>query len=106
MTSAAEAETGSNCLPNLLESFRPSPASYPLKTDNSTSNSFVHANVKQRRSKTWDVRWNWPRDKATHEQLRMCWDNGQDNDADKHHPPSPTNTILRRTISLCARSMF
>jgi hypothetical protein len=27
----------------------------PLKTDNSTSNSFIHANIKQCRSKTWDM---------------------------------------------------
>jgi hypothetical protein len=63
----------------------------PLKTDNSTSYSFVHANIKQRRSKTWDMRWNWLRDKETHKQLRIWWDKGIHNDADyftKHHPPS------------------
>jgi hypothetical protein len=63
----------------------------PLKTDNSTSYSLVHANIKQRRSKTWDMRWNWLRDKQTHKQLRIWWDKGVNNDADyftKHHPPS------------------
>jgi hypothetical protein len=44
----------------------------PLKTDNSTLHTFVHANVKQRHSKTWDMRWNWPCDKATHQQLRVA----------------------------------
>ena len=42
-------------------------------------------------SKTWDMRWNWLRDKATHQQLRMYWAKGTDNTADyftKHHPPS------------------
>ena len=37
------------------------------------------------------MRWNWFRDKATHQQLRMYWAKGTDNNADyftKHHPPS------------------
>jgi hypothetical protein len=99
MASAAEAETGGvygnaqealACRISLLALGHPQPAT-PLKTDNSTANSFVHANIKQRRSKTWDMRWNWLRDKATHEQLRIYWDKGVNNDADyftKHHPPA------------------
>ena len=99
MTSAAETETA-GVYGNGQESIvvriclraldHPQPAT-PLKTDNSTSNSFVHANIKQRRSKTWDMRWNWLRDEATKEQLRIYWDKGENNDADyftKHHPPS------------------
>ena len=31
----------------------------PLKADNSTSSSFIDNSIKQRRSKTWDMRWNW-----------------------------------------------
>jgi hypothetical protein len=99
MTSAAEAETAGvfgngqeiiACRISLHALGHPQPAT-PLKTDNSTSNSFVHANIKQRRSKTWDMRWNWLRDKATHDQLRIYWDKGSNNNADyftKHHPPS------------------
>jgi hypothetical protein len=64
MTSAAEAETAGvfgngqeiiACRISLQALGHPQPAT-PLKTDNSTSNSFVHANIKQRRSKTWDMR--------------------------------------------------
>ena len=99
MTSAAEAETAGvfgngqeiiACRISLQALGHPQPAT-PLKTDNSTSNSFVHANIKQRRSKTWDMRWNWLRDKATHQQLRIYWDKGSNNDGDyftKHHPPT------------------
>jgi hypothetical protein len=99
MTSAAETETagvfgnGQEIIAlriSLLALGHPQKAT-PLKTDNSTSHSFVHANIKQRRSKTWDMRWNWLRDKATHEQLRMYWAKGAENNADyftKHHPPS------------------
>jgi hypothetical protein len=37
------------------------------------------------------MRWNWLCDKTTHEQLRIYWDKGQNNQADyftKHHPPT------------------
>ena len=105
MTSVAEAKTGgvySNaqeaiaCRISLRALGHPQAAT-PLKTDNSTSNSFVHANIKQRRSKTWDMRWNWLQDKATHEQLRIYWDKGVNNHADyftKHH--SPTHHLAMR----------
>jgi hypothetical protein len=99
MASAAESETGGvfgnaqeaiACRISLLALGHPQPAT-PLKTDNSTAHSFVHANIKQRRSKTWDMRWNWLRDKETHKQLRIYWEKGQSNNADyftKHHPPA------------------
>jgi hypothetical protein len=98
MASAAETETGGvygnaqeaiACRISLCALGHPQPPT-PIKTDNSTANSFVHANIKQRRSKTWDMRWNWLRDKATHEQLQIYWDKGENNQADyftKHHPP-------------------
>jgi hypothetical protein len=99
MTSAAEAETAGVygngqeiiAIRISLQALGHSQLATPLKTDNSTSHSFVHANIKQRRSKTWDMKWNWLRDKATHEQLRMYWAKGTENDADyftKHHQPS------------------
>jgi hypothetical protein len=63
MGSAAEAETGGvygnaqeaiACRISLHAVGDPQPAT-PIKTDNSTANSFAHANIKQRRSKTWDM---------------------------------------------------
>jgi hypothetical protein len=99
MASAAEAETGGvygnaqeaiACRISLKALGHPQPAT-PLKTNNSTSGSFVHANIKQQRLKTWDMRWNWLRDRATHEQLRFYWDKGVNNCADyftKHHSPT------------------
>ncbi len=98
MTSAAEAETGGvygnaqetiACRISLQALGHPQLAT-PLKTDNSTSNSFVHANIKQRRSKTWDMRWNWLRDKITQTLFRVYWAQGKTNEVDyftKHHPP-------------------
>jgi hypothetical protein len=99
MTSAAEAETGGvywngqdaiACRIPLEALGHPQPPT-PLKTDNSTAYSFVHSNIRQRRSKTWDMRWNWLREKVTHKQLRIYWDKGKNNNADyftKHHPPA------------------
>ena len=99
MTSAAEAETAGVygngqeiiAIRVSLQALRHPQLATPLKTDNSTSNSVVHANIKQCRSKTWDMRWNWLRDKATHQQLRgmYYWAKGTDNTADyftKYHP--------------------
>ena len=62
----------------------------PLKTDNSTANSFVHSNIRQKRSKSWDMHFHWLRDKEALEQLNIYWAPGKANDADyftKHHLP-------------------
>ena len=63
----------------------------PLKMDNSTANNFVHANFCQRKSKTWDMRYHWLRDRELLKQIRIYWDRGSNNNADyftKHHPTS------------------
>jgi hypothetical protein len=68
----------------------------PLKTDNSSANSFVNANIKQRHSKTWDMRWNWLRNKTVQELLQIYWDKGINNQAGyftKHHPPAHHRTM-------------
>ena len=62
----------------------------PLKTDNSTSSAFIDNTIKQRRSKTLDMRWNWMRDPKTKEQIKTYWDSGVNNLVDyptNHHPP-------------------
>jgi hypothetical protein len=98
VASAAEAETGGlfhnaqTCLPirvALEELGHPQPPT-PLKTDNSTATAFVHSSMKQKRSKSWDMRYHWLRDRQLKDQLRIYWDKGSNNDADyftKHHPP-------------------
>jgi hypothetical protein len=85
MTSAAEAETAGVygngqeiiAIRISLQALGHPQLTTLLKTNNATSNSFVHVNIKQRRSKTWDMRWNWLRDKATHQQLHMYWTKGE-----------------------------
>ena len=99
MRSAAEAECAgvfhnsqeAIILRNILDALgHPQPPTR-VKTDNSTALSFVRNNIRQRRSKTWDMRWNWLRDDRTKQQISVYWDSGDNNDADyftKHHPPS------------------
>ena len=98
VASAAEAEcggifhNGQTAVPIrqlLIDIGHPQPAT-PIKTDNSTAANFTHRNMKQKKSKSWDMRYNWLRDRETQEQLRIYWDKGTNNLADyftKHHPP-------------------
>ena len=63
----------------------------PIKTDNSTANGFIHDNIHQKRSKSWDMRYYWLRDRLTQKQFLFFWDKGSNNDADyftKHFPAS------------------
>ena len=73
----------------------PQPAS-PLKTDNSTSNAFVHSDLTQKRSKSWNMRYYWLRDQEASKQFTVNWDKGSNNHADyytKHHPVQMHTTL-------------
>ena len=72
-----------------------------LKTDNKTANSFVHASMKVKRSKTWDMRYRWLRENATRRLFDIYWDKGSNNRADyhtKHHAPTIHKTQRPRYI--------
>ena len=43
----------------------------PLKTNNSTTEGFLNSGMKPKRSKTWDMKWHWLRDKDAFEQMRV-----------------------------------
>ena len=89
----------------------------PPKTDNSTTEGFVNSGIKPKRSKTWDMKWHWLREKYGIEKLILYWYKGTNNDADyftKHHPPIHhcqmrpwyihTSNLVRKipqTIRLC-----
>ena len=100
VASAAEAETGgifTNCqlaLPirQSLEALGHKQPPTPIKTDNSTAYKFIHNNMKQKMSKSWDMRFNWLRDRSIiQKMLRIYWAKGSANLADyftKHHAPS------------------
>ena len=60
----------------------------PIKTDNSTAVGFTYDNINQKRSKSWDMRYYWLRDRQTQRQFDIHWDKGELNNADyytKHH---------------------
>ena len=100
VTSAAEAETAALfyngqhiiVLRRLLEALQHPQSPTPLKTDNTTANSFVHNNINQRKSKSWDMRFYWLKDNITKQYIKVYWKRGKDekdpNKADyhtKHH---------------------
>ena len=99
VASAAEAETGGlfhNCqnaiyIRRLLEILGHKQIPTPIKTDNSTASSFVTDMIKQKRSKSWDMRYHWIRDQQNQKNIKVYWDKGENNNADyftKHHAPS------------------
>ena len=111
VASAAEAETAGLFLnaqniihlrQTLSDLGHPQPPT-PLKTDNTTANDFVHANMKRKRSKSWDMRYHWLRDKTLHNQVHIFWDKGSNNNADyytKHHAPQHHRSMRSRHFQL------
>jgi hypothetical protein len=72
----------------------------PIKTDNSTASGFVHNNIHQKKSKSWDMRYHWLRDRQTKQQFNIYWDKGLNNNADyftKHHP-TKYHQLIRQKI--------
>ena len=104
VASAAEAETagvfhnaqmGIPIRTLLIALGHPQPPT-PLKTDNSTTAGFIHNNIHLKKSKTWDMRLHWLRDREAQRQFQFFWEKGNCNYADyftKHHPVSHHKTI-------------
>ena len=97
--SAAEAECAGlfhNCqkaieIRRILQALGHKQSPTSVKTDNSTTNSFVHTTMKLKKSKTWDMRWNWLREKEIQDEFKIRWEKGKNNKADlfsKHHGPA------------------
>ena len=100
-SSAAEAETGSLFLnaqeavpiiTALEEMGHKQPTTgTPLETDNSTAHGILHAQVRMKRSKAFDMRYHWLKDRISQGQFNLYWAPGKLNSADyftKHHPPA------------------
>ena len=63
----------------------------PLKTDNKTASSFANDTLQAKRSKSWDMRYFWIKDKISNGEFIVYWEQGLSNFADyftKHFPPS------------------
>jgi hypothetical protein len=97
VASAAEAEVGGifhnaqMAIPirNMLTRLGHQQPPTPIKTDNSTANGFVHDNINLKKSKSWDMRYYWLRDRQNQEQFDIYWESGKTNNGDyftKHHP--------------------
>ena len=109
VASAAEAEVGGlfhnaqMAIPirNMLEQLgHPQPPT-PIKTDNSTADSFVHDNIHLKRSKSWDMRFYWLRDRTLQSQFKIFWKKGSENEADyftKHHPTAHHKLMRKRYV--------
>ena len=109
VSSAAEAEVAGifhNAgmaipLRHILESLKHPQPPTPLKTDNSTATGFIYDNIHQRRSKSWDMRYYWLRDRQTQQQFNIFWESGLKNDADyhtKHHATIDHKTKRNRYV--------
>ena len=63
----------------------------PLETDNSTAHDILKAQVRMKRSKAFDMRYHWLKDRIAQNQFNLYWAPGNQNKADyytKHFPPS------------------
>ena len=67
------------------------PTGTPLETDNATAHGILHAQVRMRKSKAFDMRYHWLKDRIAQRQFNLYWKKGATNAADyfsKHHPPA------------------
>jgi hypothetical protein len=61
-----------------------------IATDNSTACGILTANLRQKHSKAFDMRYWWVRDRIKQRQFNLIWEPGKTNRADyftKHFPP-------------------
>jgi hypothetical protein len=92
MQSAAEAECGGLYM-NAKEAVpmritleglnHPQPAT-PMRTDNSTADGIMNKTVKQKQSKSMDMRFYWLQDRVEQGQFKKFWAPGKINLADYH----------------------
>jgi hypothetical protein len=100
MQSAAEAECGGLCM-NAKEAVpmritfveelnHPQPAT-PIRTDNSTADGIMNKTVKQKQSKSTDMKFYWLQDRVEQGQFRIFWAPGKINLADYQSKVQPTS---------------
>ena len=109
VASSAEAETSGlfhnaqTALPIrylLREMGHPQPPT-PLKTDNKTAQAFVHQEMRHKKSKAWDMRLWWLKDKVAQQNFDVFWDKGVNNWADyftKHFAPRHHQLMRQRYL--------
>jgi hypothetical protein len=119
MSSAAEAECGAlfnntkEAVPlrtSLAEMGHPQPPT-PVNVDNSTTVGFANTNMKQKKSKSMDMRFYWIQDRVKQRQFNIQWRPGATNLADyftKHHSPSHHRRLRPTYLHVlnCLRSIL
>ena len=55
-----------------------------IKTDNATASAFCNSTLKQKRSKTWNMRWYWLKDRVKQGHIIIYWDKSSNNLVDYH----------------------
>ena len=76
---------------HMLEALDHPQHAIPVKADNSTAVAFSNSTLKQKKSKSWDMRLNWIKDRVLQKQFYIYWTKGSKNLADyftKHFSPS------------------
>ena len=89
-SSAAEAETGGIFhntksaihIKIILEASDHPQDTIHIKIDNSATETFSNSTLKEKRSKSWDMRWWWIQDKVKLMEFKVEWDGGINNYAD------------------------
>ena len=104
MSSASEVEVASlfyNCraaLPlrvALEEMGHPQPKT-PVITDNTTAQGLVKSTMTPKRSKSYDMRFNWLKCREAQKQFDLIWRPGQDNRADYHTKDHPVRHYIAK----------
>ena len=62
-----------------------------MRTDNSTADVIMNITVKQKQSKSMDMRFYWLQDRVKQRQFRVFWAPGKINLADYQSKVQPTN---------------
>ena len=73
----------------------------PMKTDNATAEAFIRQTMRHKRSKAWDMRFWWLKEKSAQSEFNIFWDKGVNNWADyftKHFSPSIHKVLRQRYI--------
>ena len=104
VSSAAEAETSgifvniqtAISIRRILEALGHPQHIIPVKTDNSTAAAFSNSTLKEKKSKAWDMRLYWIKDRVNNKEFHIYWEAGAKNFGDyftKHFSPTYHQTI-------------
>ena len=84
----------------------------PLKTDNATANAFVSRDMRHKKSKAWDMRYWWLKEKTAKNTFDIFWEKGITNWADyftKHFSPKIHQALrpryIHRTYAIIEQSL-